>query len=103
MILTFAYPSSPDRTGGVIVLYELANACARRGHEVHFVHGPLTPYRVGSLDELPPFPFDARIAHHLVDTVGRPADPGRRRGIRRDGAPAAGPAGRLGAGVPDAG
>jgi glycosyltransferase involved in cell wall biosynthesis len=75
VILTFAYPSAPDRTGGVIVLYELANACARRDHEVHFVHGPLTPYRVGSLDELPPFPFDERVAHHLVDRLDDPRIP----------------------------
>ncbi|MGH9227185.1 MAG: glycosyltransferase family 4 protein [Acidimicrobiales bacterium] len=75
MILNFAYPSSPDRTGGVTVLYELANACARRRHEVHFVHGPLTPYRVRSLDELPPFPFDDRIEHHLVDRLDHPRLP----------------------------
>ncbi len=75
MILTFAYPSAPDRTGGVTVLYELANACARRGHEVHFVHGPLTPYRVRSLDELPPFRFDPRVEHHLVDRLDDPRLP----------------------------
>jgi L-malate glycosyltransferase len=75
VILTFVYPSSPDRTGGVIVLYELANACARRGHGVHFVHGPLTPYRVSSLDELPPFRFDDRIEHHLVDRLDDPGLP----------------------------
>ena len=75
MILTFTYPSSPDRTGGVVVIYELANACARRGHEVHFVHGPLTPYRVRSLDELPPFRFHARVANHLVDRLDDPGLP----------------------------
>jgi glycosyltransferase involved in cell wall biosynthesis len=75
VILSFAYPSSPDRTGGVIVLYELANACARRGHEVHFVHGPLTPYRVRALDELPPFRFDSRIEHYLVDSLDDPRLP----------------------------
>jgi glycosyltransferase involved in cell wall biosynthesis len=75
VILTFTYPSSPDRTGGVIVLYELANACARRGHEVHFVHGPLTPYRVRSLDELPPFRFHERVEHHLVDRLDDPGLP----------------------------
>jgi glycosyltransferase involved in cell wall biosynthesis len=75
VILTFTYPSSPDRTGGVIVIYELANACARRGHEVHFVHGPLTPYRVRSLEELPPFPFHARVEHHLVDRLDDPGLP----------------------------
>jgi glycosyltransferase involved in cell wall biosynthesis len=75
VILNFAYPSSPDRTGGVTVLYELANACSRRGHEVHFVHGPLTPYRIRSLDELPPFRFDPRVEHHLVDRLDDPGLP----------------------------
>jgi glycosyltransferase involved in cell wall biosynthesis len=75
VILNFAYPSSPDRTGGVTVLYELANACARRGHEVRFAHGPLTPYRIRSLDELPPFRFEARIEHYLVDRLDDPRLP----------------------------
>jgi len=75
VILTFAYPSSPDRTGGVIVLYELANACARRGHEVRFVHGPLTPFRVRTLDELPPFRFHERVQHYLVDRLDDPKLP----------------------------
>jgi glycosyltransferase involved in cell wall biosynthesis len=69
LIVNFAYPSSADWTAGVIVLYELANACARRGHEVHFVHGPLTPYRVKSVDELPPFRFEDSVEHHLVDRL----------------------------------
>jgi len=75
VILNFAYPSSSDRTGGVMVLYELANACARRGHEVHFVHGPMTPYRIRSLDELPPFRFDRGVGHHLVDRLDDPSLP----------------------------
>jgi glycosyltransferase involved in cell wall biosynthesis len=69
LIVNFAYPSSSDWTAGVIVLYELANACARRRHEVHFIHGPLTPYRVGRLDELPPFRFEDSVEHHLVDSL----------------------------------
>jgi L-malate glycosyltransferase len=75
VIVNFAYASSPDRTGGVFVLYELANALARRGHDVNFVHGPLTPYRVESLDQLPPFRFDDRVAHHLVDRLDDPRLP----------------------------
>ena len=75
MILNFVYPSSSEWTGGVIVLYELANACARRGHEVHFVHGPRTPYRVRSLDELPPFRFEDSVGHHLVDRLDDPRLP----------------------------
>jgi glycosyltransferase involved in cell wall biosynthesis len=75
VIVSFVYPSSHHRTGGVTVLYEMANGLARRGHDVHFVHGPATPYRVGSLDELPPFRFEPGIAHHLVDSLDDPRLP----------------------------
>jgi glycosyltransferase involved in cell wall biosynthesis len=75
VILNFVYPSSSDWTGGVIVLYELANACARRGHQVHFVHGPLTPHRVHRLDDLPPFRFEGGVEHHLVDSLDDPRLP----------------------------
>ena len=75
MILNFVYPSSSDWTGGVIVLYELANACARRGHQVHFVHGPLNPHRVKRLGDLPPFRFDDTVEHHLVDSLDDPRLP----------------------------
>ena len=71
MILSFVYPSSSERTGGVIVLYEFANALARRGHDVRFVHGPRTAYRVSDLRDVP-FAFDERITHHLVDTLDDP-------------------------------
>ena len=49
MIVDFAYPSSSD--------------------EAHFVHGPLTPYRVRSLDELPRSRFKDSVEHHLVDQL----------------------------------
>jgi glycosyltransferase involved in cell wall biosynthesis len=75
VILSFIYPSSHHRTGGVIVLYELANGLARRGHKVHFVHGPSNPYRIHSLDELPPFRFDDAIEHHIVDSLDDPRLP----------------------------
>jgi glycosyltransferase involved in cell wall biosynthesis len=75
VILNFVYPSSSQWTGGVIVLYELANACARRGHEVHFVHGPLTPHRVKRLDDLPPFRFENGVGHRLADALDDPGLP----------------------------
>jgi L-malate glycosyltransferase len=75
VILNFVYPSSHHRTGGVIVLYELANGLARRGHDVHFVHGPANPYRIRALDELPPFRFEEGVRHHIVDTLDDPALP----------------------------
>lgn len=75
MIINIVYPSSAHRTGGVIVLYELANGLARRGNEVHFVHGPLTEHRITHLDELPAFEFDGRVRHHVVDTLEDPSLP----------------------------
>lgn len=75
VIVSFVYPSSHHRTGGVTVLYEMANGLARRGHDVHFVHGPANPYRIDSLDELPTFRFDPGIEHHIVDSLDDPRLP----------------------------
>jgi glycosyltransferase involved in cell wall biosynthesis len=74
MIVSFAYPSSHHRTGGVTMLYEFANALARRGHEVHFIHGPVWDERVASIDEIP-FRFEPEIVHHLVDALDDPSLP----------------------------
>ncbi len=75
MIVSFAFPSSSHRTGGVIALYEFANALSRRGHETHFIHGPKWPVRINSLDELPPFEFDEHLHHHIVDVLDDPSLP----------------------------
>ena len=75
MRFIFTYPSSHHRTGGVTVLYEFANALARRDHEVTFVHGPANPHRIMSLDELPPFRFHDRIRHEIVDSLEEPVIP----------------------------
>jgi len=66
MIVTFAWPSSHWRAGGVTALYCFANGLARRGHEVHFVHGPAWPDLITSMDQLAWFPFDARVRHHIL-------------------------------------
>ena len=75
MRVNFVFPSGPQWTGGVIMLYELANGLAARGHEVHFLHGPATPHRVGSLDELPAFAFHPDVVHHLADDLDDPSLP----------------------------
>jgi glycosyltransferase involved in cell wall biosynthesis len=74
LIVTFIYPSSRDRTGGVTMLYEFANALARRGHEVHFIHGPMVRGRVEAVEEIP-FRFEASVRHHLVDSLHDPRLP----------------------------
>jgi glycosyltransferase involved in cell wall biosynthesis len=75
MIVSFVFPSGPQWTGGVIVLYEMANGLARRGHEVHFIHGPANPYRVDRLEDLPDFAFEVSVRHHLVDSLEDPGLP----------------------------
>lgn len=75
MIVHFVYPSGRQRTGGVTVLYHFANGLARRGHEVHFLHGPKMLHRVDDLSELPPFPFEPAVEHHLVDSLDDPSVP----------------------------
>jgi glycosyltransferase involved in cell wall biosynthesis len=75
MIVSFVWPSSYHRTGGVVVLYRFANGLARRGHEVHFIHGPAWPDRIDSVDELEWFEFDEAVVHHVVDAMDDPSLP----------------------------
>jgi glycosyltransferase involved in cell wall biosynthesis len=75
MIVSFTWPSSYHRTGGVVVLYQFANGLARRGHEVHFIHGPAWPDRIESVAELGWFEFDDRVQHHIVDSLLDPSLP----------------------------
>lgn len=74
MVLTFSWPSTLDRSGGVTALYEFANAMARRGHEVHFLHGPAFPGLISSPDQLSWFRFEPGVVHHVVEdfAVGPP-------------------------------
>lgn len=69
MIVSFAWPSTYHRTGGVVVLYRFANGLARRGHEVHFIHGPAWPDRIDGVAELGWFTFDDAVHHHIVDSL----------------------------------
>ena len=74
VIVNFGYPSTHQRAGGVTMLYEFANALARRGLETHFIHGPVLPGRVGRVEEIP-FTFDPAVRHHIVDTLDDPTLP----------------------------
>jgi glycosyltransferase involved in cell wall biosynthesis len=74
VIVSFVFPSSRQRTGGVTMLYEYANALARRGHEIHFVHGPKGEHRVDRVEQIP-FAFEASVRHHIVDSPDDPSLP----------------------------
>lgn len=56
------------------MLYEFANALARRGNEVHFIHGPLIPDRVATIADIP-FRFEPSVVHHIVDALDDPSLP----------------------------
>jgi glycosyltransferase involved in cell wall biosynthesis len=72
MIVSFIYPTTGEVTGGEAVIYEFANGLARLGVDVNFFHGPTTPARIASLDELPPICLGHGVRHHLCDS---PDDP----------------------------
>ena len=38
MVITFLVPTAPRPQGGIMAIYEFANALARLGHEVNLVH-----------------------------------------------------------------
>lgn len=75
MIFSIVYPSSAQYTGGVVALYEYANGLARRGHEVHLVHGPAWPGRIDRVEELDWFRFEPSVVHHVVDDLDDPSLP----------------------------
>ena len=74
MLLNFVFATSTHLTGGVTMLFEFADAMARRGHDVHFVHGPATTTRVDRVEEVP-FDFDPRVTQHIVDSLDDPSIP----------------------------
>ena len=67
MIVSFIYPSTHQRAGGVTMFYEFGNA---------LVHGeatrstsctpPGSPNRVERVEQIP-FRFDEAVHHHIVD------------------------------------
>lgn len=73
MIVTIPCPSVPTPVGGVTVMYELANALARRGHEIHLVHSRFFGAGIESLDDIAWFDFEPSIRHQI--DVGGPLQP----------------------------
>ena len=69
MRLTFSWPTTARFGGGVDALFQYANALARRGHDVHVIHGPATPDRIADLDELTWFRFEDSITHEVLDSL----------------------------------
>lgn len=65
MIVSIPCPSQPIPMGGVTVLYEFANALARRGHEVHLLHGRYWGRSIDSLADLGWFTFEPSIVHAI--------------------------------------
>jgi glycosyltransferase involved in cell wall biosynthesis len=67
MILTFLSPSADHPVGGVLAIFEFANAMARRGHEAHVVHLPLLGFRVHGPDDIAWASFEPSVQHHFLD------------------------------------
>lgn len=76
MRISFTWPTSRRFGGGVAALFSYADGLARRGHEVHIVHGPRTPDRIDRVEEIDWFDFDPSIDHHVVDDVHDRSLPG---------------------------
>jgi glycosyltransferase involved in cell wall biosynthesis len=70
VIVSFPCPSTPHPIGGVTALYEFGNGLARRGHEVHLVHGAFWGGGIDSLADLDWFAFEPTVVHHLPDEHG---------------------------------
>jgi glycosyltransferase involved in cell wall biosynthesis len=70
--LIFVAPSTRHPSGGVAVVYELAAAMARRGHEVDLYHVNFFEGTVATIDDLGWFSFPDGVTHHF--TPGGPRD-----------------------------
>jgi glycosyltransferase involved in cell wall biosynthesis len=66
MRLIFVAPSPRHPSGGVAVIYEIATAMARRGHDVHLYHVNFFGATASSMEELAWFPFPPEVTHHFT-------------------------------------
>jgi hypothetical protein len=66
MRLTFQAPSAPVPIGGVAVIYEMASALARRGHDVHLYHANFFNRPYTADDEVDWFSFPDGITRHFA-------------------------------------
>jgi glycosyltransferase involved in cell wall biosynthesis len=72
MRLIFVAPSTRHPSGGVAVVYEIAGAMAKRGHDVHLYHVNFFEGTVSTLEELDWFRFPDGLTHHFAP--GGPSD-----------------------------
>ena len=66
MRLIFVAPSTRHPSGGVAVVYEIAGAMAKRGHDVHLYHVNFFEGTVSTPDELGWFCFPDGLTHHFA-------------------------------------
>lgn len=66
MRLAFVAPSTAHPSGGVAVIYEIAAAMARRGHDVDLYHVNFFEGAVSTVDEIGWFTFPDSIHHHFA-------------------------------------
>lgn len=71
MRLIFVAPSTRYPSGGVAVIYEIAAALAKRGHDVHLYHVNFFEGTVSTIDELDWFSFPEELTHHFVPAGAR--------------------------------
>jgi glycosyltransferase involved in cell wall biosynthesis len=69
VIITFLSPSADHPVGGVIAVFEFANAMARRGDTVHLAHLPSFGLRVAGPDDIGWASFEPSVQHHFLDNV----------------------------------
>jgi glycosyltransferase involved in cell wall biosynthesis len=66
MRLTFVAPSTRHPSGGVAVIYEMATALAKRGHEVHLFHVNFFEGTASTIEQVGWFSFPGQIKHQFV-------------------------------------
>ena len=72
MIITFFVPSTRKPHGGVIAIYEFANALVRRGHDVNLLHMTFSDDLILSTTELSWFEFEHGVRHYWPPYVWDP-------------------------------
>jgi glycosyltransferase involved in cell wall biosynthesis len=64
--LIFVAPSTQHPSGGVAVIYEVAAAMARRGHDAQLYHVNFFGGTASTIDEVGWFDFDDGLTHHFA-------------------------------------
>jgi glycosyltransferase involved in cell wall biosynthesis len=65
MVITFLVPTAPRPQGGIMAIYEFANALARLEHEVQLVHVDAGAGELRGPDEITWCELDPRLRHHF--------------------------------------